>query len=240
MLNRYAKDTAKKFYNLTPEDLNSIYFDNKVITKKNLENLVDFSGDLYFIESIQRAIKTQIDQKCEPTYVYFFTYDKGPSIIKMLCNIQMNGTNFSLRFSLTDTTWVLKHLWKIFIGASHADELAYLFKGNLTDVAIKQSKKNSFNEKFTQRMIEMWVNFATTGWVTTKLTNKCVFIYEDENNVSGFRNPTPQASELLPIIWQPIDEKSGLRCMNIGETLRMEIVRDISQQYAARQYPKHL
>lgn len=54
-----------------------------------------------------------------------------------------------------------------------------------------------------------------------------------------FRNPTPRTSELLTVDWQPIDEKSGLRYLNICEDLRMEVALDISQQYAARKYPKH-
>lgn len=91
VLHPNAVNVIKKLYNLTPDNLKSIYFNDDPITMENLEKLIDLIGDLNFVEGVHRILKNQVETSCSPTYFYQLTYDKGPSIIKKLLRTEMSG-----------------------------------------------------------------------------------------------------------------------------------------------------
>ncbi|XP_058799348.1 neuroligin-1-like [Phymastichus coffea] len=188
-LHSNTKDTMKKLYNLTVENLMHIYFRDETITNKNRDKLADFMGDVQFVEGIQRVIKTQIENSDSLTYFYQFTYDKEISVFKLISNINLTG-------------------------ASHGDDIEYLFKTHFFKDKIESPKKSSVKHRISEQMIELWVNFATTGI------------------------PTPKLSRILPFTWEPVNKEIGLRYLNICDNVRMEVAIDIGQHYAARKYPK--
>ncbi|XP_058799381.1 esterase B1-like [Phymastichus coffea] len=177
-----------KNYGLTLEDIKHVYFDNDSVTKENMDNLVDLFGDLYFVEGINRALKIQIERSSAPTYFYQFTYDKTLSFIKMWVHTRMSG-------------------------ASHADELFFLFRPHYLDSKNPYPKKDSDKYRITQQMIELWTNFAATGL------------------------PTPKLTEVVPILWQPIHNGTVLRYLNICEDLCMEATLSLEQKYYVKLLP---
>lgn len=87
-------DTLKKVYNLTPDNLKQIYFDKAEISQENIDKFVDMFGDVHFVEGIHRVLKTQIEKSSAPTYLYQFTYDKDPSLVKLMSRTSMSGKTF--------------------------------------------------------------------------------------------------------------------------------------------------
>lgn len=87
-------------------------------------------------------------------------------------------------------------------GAVHAEELMFLFypymlKAMGPPLIKLGTKEYSVMEYLTQ----MWTDFAKTG------------------------NPTPMTTNLISSLWKPIESEESIKCMNIGEKLRMENVK---------------
>lgn len=51
----------------------------------------------------------------------------------------------------------------IISGATHGDELRYLFRMKAIESSIPPLKEGTVPFKIMEQMIELWVNFATTG-----------------------------------------------------------------------------
>ncbi|VEN60476.1 unnamed protein product [Callosobruchus maculatus] len=80
-------------------------------------------------------------------------------------------------------------------GVSHGDDLFYLFKS----FHIGQIKKDSDQDKWIQRFVKLWTNFAKTG------------------------NPTPASgadSVLEGAVWKPVGSKEIDNIFNIDHGLR--------------------
>nr|XP_022903147.1 esterase FE4-like [Onthophagus taurus] len=83
-----------------------------------------------------------------------------------------------------------------FPGASHSDELCYLFKMSKNPPV----EENSYEDKTIQRMVKLWTNFARNG---------------NPNNLDD-------ENALINIEWKPI-EKDKLHFINIGDELTVGI-----------------
>ncbi|XP_058799349.1 uncharacterized protein LOC131668894 [Phymastichus coffea] len=214
LVNSRAWDVMKNVYNLTPEQVKHLYLQDEEITDQNVEKLIDLLGDINFNEGIHRVVKTQIEKSSAPTYFYQFTYDKDPSLVKLMLKIKISG-------------------------ASHADEVLYLFPLQSFNTLRKQygipkkswyqmakwfvmtlpliylvkygnhgfPKRGSDKYRIMEHMIEMWTNFAITG------------------------KPTIQTSELIPHDWQPVDNSKNLCGLNISENLRIDVTENLEQKY---------
>lgn len=77
--------------NTTPKQLREFYFGDEKISDKNTSSYVDFQSDIQFVRGIHRVLKYQVRQGSKPTYFYYFTYDKGPSLTKLLANTTLSG-----------------------------------------------------------------------------------------------------------------------------------------------------
>ena len=77
-------------YNLTADELKRLYckLDEMTpeITPERIERLTELTGDIHFVEGIHRVVKTQAEKSSAPTYMYKFTYDRAPSIVKKIFN----------------------------------------------------------------------------------------------------------------------------------------------------------
>ncbi|KAJ8682867.1 hypothetical protein QAD02_018659 [Eretmocerus hayati] len=172
------------------DDLKRLYFDSDQIDQNNEENIADLMGDLYFVEGIHRAIKIQVEKSSSPTYFYQYTYSKTLSPFKQLFNTPLKGS-------------------------SHCDELQHIFRSRF----FEQSTQNHIEEgtdshKIMTQMVDLWVNFASTG------------------------RPTPTISELIPFYWTPLVSDTVLRYLNICEDLRMESTLNLEQKFLRHEVSK--
>ncbi|XP_033219238.1 esterase FE4-like isoform X2 [Belonocnema kinseyi] len=96
-------------------------------------------------------------------------------------------------------------------GTCHFDEIPYLFHMIALDMlGLETPTKNAVKRKIMERFTKMWTDFAKTG------------------------NPTPSKSELIPVTWDPVDDKIKFRSMNIDENIKMEIITSYEERLATR------
>lgn len=130
-----------------------------------LQRMIDLYSDLHFkypsaVESELYAMSTD-----EPIYFYLFKYNGLINMPKMISGFFLTG------------------------GASHADELFYMFKPHSFPLPHR-----FLEQAMIKRMLTMWTNFAKYG------------------------EPTPSTSPLLPVKWRP-NKESNPTALVIDATL---------------------
>ncbi|NP_001165960.1 carboxylesterase clade A, member 5 [Nasonia vitripennis] len=126
-------------YGATLADLKQLYFNGEDIGEHNLRKIMEFWGDLGFVEPIHRLVRIQFHNSAAPTYLYKLSFEKNITLTKK-----------SLGFNID--------------GVSHGDELTYLFRSKECEAAnLEQLQPGTGADKVMKRMIELWVNFAQTG-----------------------------------------------------------------------------
>ncbi|XP_074038407.1 esterase FE4 isoform X2 [Leptinotarsa decemlineata] len=128
-----------------------------------------FITDFYFVYGITKCAKMHARSQEHPVYLYRMSLDAGLNYLK-----KKNK---------------LDHL----PGASHADEVGYLFKVK----NCMELEKNGLEEVSVRRFVKLWTDFAKYG------------------------NPTPDGND-LNILWNPV-EKDEMHILDIGEELNMHI-----------------
>ncbi|XP_014204711.1 esterase E4-like [Copidosoma floridanum] len=167
---------------ITLQDLKNMYCTNGNITE-DIEGLSDLIGDVAFVCGIHDIVKIQVEKNSGPTYMYEFTYDKGYDLTKTLFKSTLSG-------------------------ASHMDELPYLFSMKILEsFNIETPKKGSADYRKMEQLVELWTNFARTGM------------------------PTPTTSELIPLYWQPVNDGTVFRYLEIGEELHMKKMLNINDRF---------
>ncbi|KAJ8682868.1 hypothetical protein QAD02_018660 [Eretmocerus hayati] len=183
--------TMMKMYDRTIDDLRHFYLNDDELNENNHENMADLLGDVCFVEGIHRAIKIQVEKSSAPTYFYRYTYDRISS-----------GYKKSIDTSLK--------------GATHQDELVHLFRTKKFEKSDHPQVSDAIpSVQVMELMVELWVNFASTG------------------------RPTPTLSESIPFYWQPVTNDSILRHLNICEEPRMEVTLSLEQMYSAHKIPSN-
>lgn len=174
---------AMKKDGITPNDVRRIYFGNEPITEKSVQQHADLISDVFFVRGIFDVLKIQQEKNLQPTYFYQFTYDSPDSLAK---------TAFSNPMS----------------GATHADDLAYLFYAHLMkELNIPPPTPGSEKYKVIEYFTQMWTDFAKTG------------------------NPTPKITDLITTTWKPIEQANVYNYLNISNTLKMETVSKENQRF---------
>ncbi|KAL7302333.1 hypothetical protein TKK_0004996 [Trichogramma kaykai] len=168
-LHPYVLELWRDKYNGTSDSIKRLYFGNKRITRRNKGKIIDLHGDLYFVEGIHSVVRTQVEKSNNSTYLYRYGYDRGFSVMKTLTRTRE-------------------------LGAAHADELTNLFRMR----AMERFRTKPLLEGFTdyrlmEQMIDMWVNFATTGSPTG---NETVTI--------------------TPVSWKPVDDANKFEFLNLN------------------------
>ncbi|CAB0037397.1 unnamed protein product [Trichogramma brassicae] len=129
-------DDFKYKYGLGAKDLQRLYFKREAPDEKKV---LEFWSDLAFVEGIHSLENIQYHQGAAPTYLYRFSYDENVTLVKKLQKIPYKG-------------------------ASHGDELTYLFKSRLPEINnLQQFQEGTGADRTAKQMIELWVNFAKTG-----------------------------------------------------------------------------
>ncbi|XP_038211385.1 uncharacterized protein LOC119831887 [Zerene cesonia] len=135
--------------NATAEKLKEIYFENFDKSTISPASLAKYEGDLGIVYPVILTADFLMRKMEKPVFIYKFSRDGWMNLLKLL-------------FGVTE-----------YPGATHADELFYIFK---TEITLPMS---FFEIDMTKKMTTMWTNFAK------------------------FDNPTPEATQQLPMIWQP-------------------------------------
>ncbi|XP_068084708.1 juvenile hormone esterase isoform X2 [Anabrus simplex] len=161
-----------KNYKKTDEVVRKVrqfYMNDKPLTKDTLPGFIDLCSELMFTKGIHATVKKMAQLAKAPLYYYQFSYDGQLNFLKKLRHIN-------------------------YPGASHADEIGYLFNPEVLNTEVQPNSKDAL---LRARMVKLWTNFAKTG------------------------NPTPEADPLLPIAWQPYTAVNPCY-LDVGEELTME------------------
>ncbi|XP_063375036.1 juvenile hormone esterase-like [Cydia amplana] len=132
------------------EIVTHFYFGDEDIFAELKQQAIDLSGDFKFNHPILRTVKKYLENGVQTMYLYMFSYSGGRNFAKHRLNITGGG-------------------------ASHADEIGYLF-----DVSYMDKPLDPEDQLIVDRMTELWANFVKYG------------------------NPTPEPTELIPVVWQPV------------------------------------
>ncbi|KAG6447804.1 hypothetical protein O3G_MSEX005198 [Manduca sexta] len=151
-------DQAFDFNMETRTDLEKIvrhfYLGDAAMSKDVTWSLINFDSDFTYIHPVQRSINKFIESAAGDVFYYMFSYSGGRNFYKIYNNI-LEG------------------------GASHADELGYLF-----NMSYLTEEPTHEDQLIIDRMTTMWTNFAK------------------------FSKPTPEATNLIPVVWTPVTNKS--------------------------------
>ncbi|GJQ76636.1 hypothetical protein Trydic_g15496 [Trypoxylus dichotomus] len=171
------------FENLIPHDLNipvgtplshyisneirSFYFNDDEPTLKYKTAYYQVYADVFFNHRLSNAATIHRENLGHPIYCFRFSVDGKFNVYKKL-----HGSDSP--------------------GASHSDDVCYLFKvgSQINDII-----RNSFEDITIQRMVKLWTNFAKYG------------------------NPNGCGSDAnIPVDWKPIDVEK-IYCLDIGKEL---------------------
>ncbi|XP_043593211.1 juvenile hormone esterase-like [Bombus pyrosoma] len=159
---------------ISSNEVKHLYLGDDVLSEKTAHKYANYLSDVMFLQGIHEVVNVQMETNNHSTYFYKFTYDPEQSIMKATFNITLPG-------------------------ATHAEELQYLFYANLgKKMGIEPFKVGSEMYRMMECFTQMWTDFAKTG------------------------NPTPKTTELIPTTWQPVIQGDKYIYMNINKTLKME------------------
>nr|AJP62542.1 carboxylesterase [Oxya chinensis] len=116
--------------------IKKFYFNEKPVSEEILHQYADFQTDVYFGLGVHKAAQFNTVNSSSPTYRYIFSYNGGINLGKVFVGAS--------------------HM----PGASHADELSYLFYPRIYDLEVDSG---SDDEKMQLQMTQLWTNFAKTG-----------------------------------------------------------------------------
>ncbi|CAL7940611.1 unnamed protein product [Xylocopa violacea] len=148
--------------------------DFRLIIPSELQEYANFVSDSFFLMGIYDAVDIQMEKATQPTYMYKFTFDSD-SLTKTVFNISLPG-------------------------ATHADDLAYLFYPHIIKSELLPPEVGSEKHRVIEYFTQMWTDFAKTG------------------------NPTPKTTDLITTVWKPVGKSDThtYSYLNINATLRME------------------
>ncbi|XP_033332844.1 esterase FE4 isoform X2 [Megalopta genalis] len=164
-LKNLSPEKTKKLYATVKET----YLNGMPITMDNMDEFVRYVSDCYFGIPAKIFVEDRVKRSTPPTYFYVYTYV---------------GTQ------ITHTDALVKRVIK---GASHVDEMAYLFYlASLRTDDPEPPAVGTKDRTMIERLTTMWTNFGKTG------------------------NPTPCLDEHIKVIWEPVTE-NDIRYLEIGD-----------------------
>ncbi|KAG5895281.1 hypothetical protein JTB14_015147 [Gonioctena quinquepunctata] len=144
--------------------LKEFYFEGEYAGNKHV-----FISDFYFLYGMLASAKWHAKTSQNPVYIFRFSLNAGLNWRKKKCK------------------------WDKYPGASHSDELGYLFK--ITDETCYEM--GDLEETSIRRIVELLTNFAKYG------------------------NPTPDGKD-LNIKWEPVEE-NNVHILDIDEELTVHV-----------------
>lgn len=124
--------------------INNFYFDHGVYDSTQDKSATDSISDIYMSVGIFETLKTRLQENNikhkNNTFVYMFSHKGFTSFYK----VYSNGHD-------------------AFHGTAHSDDLLYLFSAHKFYSQMNNSIQSLDDEDLSKSMVNMWVNFATTG-----------------------------------------------------------------------------
>ncbi|KAI5643549.1 carboxylesterase family domain-containing protein [Phthorimaea operculella] len=146
-------DFDEEYLSEMAELVHKFYLGDDTISVDTMWPIIQFDSTFSYVVSTQRSIQMYMENKAKAVYYYVFSYNGGRNYYKDLRNVTVGG-------------------------ASHADELGYLF-----DMQSRYTGDASPEDQLIiDRITTLWTNFAKFG------------------------NPTPEETDLLPVKWLPVHE----------------------------------
>ncbi|XP_028159051.1 venom carboxylesterase-6 [Ostrinia furnacalis] len=146
--------------------IRAFYFQQRPVDTRNVDSLIDLFTDVMFLRPLLETVRLQAEtNRTSPTYVYRFAFDGALGLFKRMLGITHPG-------------------------ACHGDEMGYLFYFSRLNYRLDE---NSTELAVSQRMVQMWTNFAKTG------------------------NPTPPVDydSIIDFKWQPVNDTSHINYLDI-------------------------
>ena len=191
ILNDDLSRTVPKYVRLHPNDFKDVaeeikrfYFNGRDLSEETLPQLVTlFTDTIYFTYQVMCSeYLLQYHPTCKQ-FLYEFQFDGKLNIQKKLLKLEK-----------------LK-------GASHADDVFYLFGGELVDKI--RIEEDSREWKMRKTMCKMWANFAK------------------------FHDPTPEHNNPLPFKWSPVENvnhnATGINLDFLVISDDMKMIRNLNQ-----------
>lgn len=189
-LNDDLSRTVPKYVRLNPKDSSAVareikrfYFADRDVSEETLPLVTLFTDTIYFSYQI---ICSEYLAKYQPgckQYLYEFQFDGNLNLQKKLLRLQKLQ------------------------GASHADDVFYLFGGELADKV--NLGEDSREWKMRETMCKLWANFAK------------------------YHDPTPSHDNPLPFKWSPVENvKNDAKGINLDFLVindNMKMVRNLNQ-----------
>ncbi|EFA06759.1 esterase B1 [Tribolium castaneum] len=172
--------------------------------EKNAEKYYLLKTDTMFLHGTYKTVNYQKQTSKAPIYFYEMSLGTSLNLSKNMCNPKLfyptmllylfayiTGGNMFNKFFLRLANLMPRNN---LTGASHGDDLGYIFKS----VLIETIKRGSEEEIHMKRFIKLWANFARTG------------------------NPTPDKNDqLLNIEWKPVTKEKNY-VLDIGTQLALK------------------
>ncbi|CRK91320.1 CLUMA_CG004994, isoform A [Clunio marinus] len=159
-------EKAEKYGKLIKES----YYGQSEVSANNQQPYLSFISDLYFWHGIQRALQSRMNNDGSgKNFLYRFDIDLSQNFVKKM--------------------HVPEEEYKKYPGASHCDELPYIFKTNEQSTKLSSPTIDSKEFHVIRKMTETFTSFATNG---------------DPNN------------QELGVQWDELESKDeSLKCLNI-------------------------
>lgn len=116
--------------------IKDFYYGDRPVDETNLDNFVDIKGDTWFNRGVDTMVRLIAKSSKENVYYYEFTFDEF-------------GVTKHVNHDMESQ------------GATHAEDLGYLFKHKLVELPRDIPKI----EKTRQTLLKLYTNFARTGFV---------------------------------------------------------------------------
>ncbi|XP_069678764.1 esterase FE4-like [Periplaneta americana] len=146
------------------------YFSNAQTSNETVFGYINMVTDIVMVHGIYCTVQKQASLTTTPIYMYELSFTGSMSSKRWFGGPEMPG-------------------------ASHADDLAYLFRRTISN---RRFVPGSPELMTSMRMVKLWTNFAKTG------------------------NPTPEMDPLLEnVVWKPVTE-SDLVYLDINSELTMQ------------------
>ncbi|XP_053613793.1 carboxylic ester hydrolase [Plodia interpunctella] len=149
------------------EAIRAFYFQHRPVDTRNIDSLIDLFTDVMFLRPILETVRLQAKtNRTSHTYVYRFDFDGALGLFKRMLGITHPG-------------------------ACHGDEMGYLFYFSRLNYRLDD---DSTELAVSQRMVQLWTNFAKTG------------------------NPTPPVDyeSIVDFKWLPVNDTTSIDYLNIN------------------------
>ncbi|XP_077270682.1 juvenile hormone esterase-like [Temnothorax americanus] len=151
---------------ITIEELKSLYFSDKAVSKETLMNYVDFISDEFVCRGIMEVVDIQTklnNNDNKATYLYQFSYESETNPLRKIFKVQIPGV-------------------------THAEELAYLFHPYMMkDLGLSAPAVDSEDYKMINCLTQMWTDFAKTG-NPTPITNLWLSVTDSQSGKYNYLN----------------------------------------------------